>query len=714
MYFIIFFLLPLAFLPIYHYQAEIIKIAIFLISFFVYFLKTREVNIKRFFFLCIPFFFSYAISLRFIYFDSHFLFFHFITAIIFIFIFDAKKEHFLDKNKYLAYSAIIVSIFGLINYYGYNNLFMPIGTSFSRGMLKSTIGNTNFTADFLATSLPLLIFGFFNEKQKSKSVIFWIAGTLSAFVILLCQTRSILFGVFVSLLLFSVSFIISNNTQAKEKRIKINSKKTLLLLLSLMISFALFFSPPWYPEEKDTPFEQLIGRVSAVIIDDIDVDPAYKRELEWKTAYNMFLEKPVFGHGWGTFKLLSPDFQLEITSKDQKFYGYYQRDFRAHSDWLQLLAEGGILAFSSFMLIVLIIFVEAVKKILSRDYLALAVFCSWLIIIFHSFVEFPLNMEPSLSMFALLSAYLVKDLPKKFISQKQKNIFLLLYVFVLYIAMRFFISDITCSISNYQRERTEFQIENISENEYEKYKATEMFEDVMNQMFFADLSLSMNKNHSHSIFNLTSGLNFANNFDEFDQSILTTSFSPFGLYKRINSSLLEYRMPPQKIPVIPENVYIYGLDLNYLIMRIAMNELNTHMDSYAILRLAKTQKVILSAFIQTNISDEELFVWKEWMKYSYRLALKMRGRDSSDWYCIDIEFLNALADIEGITKEFEDEFIFRLQHREKLIEYGIDDDLPALWYDFYDQNISCLSTEQRELADGLMLKIQRMVNENQK
>jgi len=394
MYFITLFLIPIAFIPMFHIQAEIIKITIFAIGFFLYLFMKREIQIKKIIFLCIPFFISYLISFRFNYFDSHFLFFHFISAILFLFIFDSQKHIFLSKLHYLAFSTIIVSIFGLINYYGYNNFFIPIGESFSRGLFKATTGNTNFTSDFLATSLPFIFFGFFNEKQKCKNVFFWISGSLSVLVILFCQTRSVLFGLFVSLVIYFLLFTILNKKEKETQRLKVNLIKIMMLFLSLLISLFLFFSPPGYPEYKDSPFEQLIGRVSDVISDENDVDPAYKRELEWKTAYNMFLEKPVFGHGWGTFKLLSPDFQSKITEKEQRFYGYYQRDFRAHSDWLQLLAEGGVFVFVSFLLIILIIIVEAVKKIALRDYFALAVFCSWMVILVHSFVEFPFSMEP--------------------------------------------------------------------------------------------------------------------------------------------------------------------------------------------------------------------------------------------------------------------------------------------------------------------------------
>ncbi len=695
----------------FHYQAEIIKITLFTIAFFVFLFKKKAINVKKYFFLSVPFFISYIISFNYNYFDSHFLFSHFITSFIFIFIFDTEKAVFYSKLKYLAYASVVVAIFGLINYYGYNNFFMPIGDAFSRGFFKSTIGNTNSTADFLATSLPLMLFCFFKEKDFRKSFLFWISGTLSALEILLCQTRSILFGLFLSLIIYFVVFIFLKRINT----IKVNFKKVILIFFAFMISFALFVSPPGYPENLDSPLVQLFGRASAVISDEESVNPAYKRELEWKTAYNMFLEKPLFGHGWGSYKLLSPDFQMRITNEEPKFFGYYQRDFKAHCDWLQLLAEGGLFVFFSFFALIMIIFIEAVKKILSGDILSLAVFCSWMIIIVHSFVEFPLYMEPSLSMFALLSAYLLKDLPKKVIPQNVKNIFLLAYVFVLYITVRFFVSDLTVSISNYYSEMINAQLVKYeSEVGFEDYKSNQMFLDIMNQVFYADIALSMNQSSSYAYLMLTSGLNRANTLDSFDQSVLLNSFAPYDLYEGINNGILEYRQPPKDLPEIPSETNFYGLDLNNLIMRITMNELNIHIDSFAILRMARIQKTITAAFIKSGVSYEKISAWIEWMKYSYRFSLDMKGRDSSDWYCIDIEFLNALADIEGITKEFEDEFIFRLQHREKLIEYGIDDDLPALWYDFYDQNISRLSSEQRELAKGLMLKIQRMVNENQK
>jgi len=53
----------------------------------------------------------------------------------------------------------------------------------------------------------------------------------------------------------------------------------------------------------------------------------------------------------------------------------------------------------------------------------------------------------------------------------------------------------------------------------------------------------------------------------------------------------------------------------------------------------------------------------------------------------------------------EDENLKRLKHRQKLIEYEIDTDLPDLWYDFIDVNIECLRPEYREQAEEILSQL---------
>jgi hypothetical protein len=60
---------------------------------------------------------------------------------------------------------------------------------------------------------------------------------------------------------------------------------------------------------------------------------------------------------------------------------------------------------------------------------------------------------------------------------------------------------------------------------------------------------------------------------------------------------------------------------------------------------------------------------------------------------------------EGPDGDFQEEFIIRLEHRQKLIEYEIDTDLPEKWYDFLDENLELLEPEYRMQAEKILSEI---------
>jgi len=85
-------------------------------------------------------------------------------------------------------------------------------------------------------------------------------------------------------------------------------------------------------------------------------DPATReRSLHWRTAYRLFQEKPVFGWGYGAFRVQS----LEMMAKDW----YSQRAVRttgmlapgyAHNEFLQAMADTGVIGTALFVAILLL------------------------------------------------------------------------------------------------------------------------------------------------------------------------------------------------------------------------------------------------------------------------------------------------------------------------------------------------------------------------
>jgi len=117
-----------------------------------------------------------------------------------------------------------------------------------------------------------------------------------------------------------------------------------------------------------------------------------------RDGLRMFLKKPVFGWGLGTFPIVYPQFRT-----------FYTNFFvnQAHNDYLQLLVEMGLLGFATMVWFVVTLYTRAFKKI--KDWtsdisgaVALACVLGLTGILVHSAVDFNLQIPANASLFYVL------------------------------------------------------------------------------------------------------------------------------------------------------------------------------------------------------------------------------------------------------------------------------------------------------------------------
>jgi O-antigen ligase len=80
---------------------------------------------------------------------------------------------------------------------------------------------------------------------------------------------------------------------------------------------------------------------------DIESDLVSGRLPIWQAALAMFFDYPLIGSGWGTFRALLPSYRFEPN-------GFYYT--HAHNDYLEILAEGGIIGFAIAAVLVFLFF----------------------------------------------------------------------------------------------------------------------------------------------------------------------------------------------------------------------------------------------------------------------------------------------------------------------------------------------------------------------
>ena len=117
-----------------------------------------------------------------------------------------------------------------------------------------------------------------------------------------------------------------------------------------------------------------------------------------RDGLRMFLKKPIFGWGLGTFPVAYPQFRTFYTN-------FFVNE--AHNDYLQLLVEMGLLGFATMVSFVFIAFKKAVEKLKSwRSDIcgaaALACLLGMSGILVHSAVDFNLQVPANAALFYVL------------------------------------------------------------------------------------------------------------------------------------------------------------------------------------------------------------------------------------------------------------------------------------------------------------------------
>ena len=349
-------------------RSAAINIATILVSIVILFniFKKKEIEIfKNRLVIFIIIFFSYIFInsiIHFINFDlllkslGNFRYLFLSLAVFFVF----EKMSDAQKNFFIYFNIIIILFIGLdilYQFFFYKNIFgflpgmcniiLPIkclrfsgifGDELIAGSYLSQIG---FLILILFLNLDLKIVNF-NSIIKILLFLFLLS------IILLTGERSALLIIFISL--FFIFFF---------KRKIINFFFIFLFLLGLI-----FFSAQKI-ESINTRYIQLFdgwGSTSkeAKIINKLIESPW---SFHYQAAVELFLEKPIFGHGLKSFRTKCNDTNIDKKTRIERDY---HRDYRAcsthpHNYFLEFLSENGIIGGLFFIMLFFIIFVSVYK-----------------------------------------------------------------------------------------------------------------------------------------------------------------------------------------------------------------------------------------------------------------------------------------------------------------------------------------------------------------
>tara|TARA_B100002052_G_C15855413_1_gene587224 strand:- start:566 stop:1411 length:846 start_codon:yes stop_codon:yes gene_type:complete len=212
---------------------------------------------------------------------------------------------------------------------------------------------------------------FFNDHTSYGAVLAFFIPLLIC--ILWVKRKHFLMKIFLMtiLLIFIVGFILSFTRAAWISliiasfciiflKLKINRKLLFFIPSVMLFIFFLFQNPilDVLQSNKQDSSDNLIEHFTS--ISNISTDASNMERINrWKCAVNMFLEKPVFGWGPGTYQFQYAPFQIY---SDKTIISSNQGDMgNAHSEYLGPLAESGLLGLVFFLLLVFVVIIQAIN-----------------------------------------------------------------------------------------------------------------------------------------------------------------------------------------------------------------------------------------------------------------------------------------------------------------------------------------------------------------
>lgn len=281
-----------------------------------------------------------------------------IAAYILLFLF---SKYYYKKSNWHIYlflaSVSLVSLYGIVQYFGFDPIPRDPFRLFWKGRAFSTIGNPNYLGAYLVLALPV---GMFSFIQSEKKII--LCTTLLIYLCLLCtNSRGSWIGFIISaifLIYYAYRFGYS--------------KKALLILVSCMAAVTILFNI--------LNNSQLLNRFLTIFIDfnkfvtkSPDIDRAgSSRIFIWARVIELIKENPIWGIGLENLgSIFSAKYENEILN-------YFSKPLiidKAHNEYLHIAVSTGIPSLITYLTFLGHVLWKAYKKI-KNNHIILPLFCS--------------------------------------------------------------------------------------------------------------------------------------------------------------------------------------------------------------------------------------------------------------------------------------------------------------------------------------------------
>lgn len=253
---------------------------------------------------------------------------------VFLMFFSMAVFLFSFKNKLRFIPWVITLILGIEIYAVLSDAFEMINTSgtISPGILKGVTANRNITAFSIAIKIPFVLFLIHLEKKTWIKLILAAIVTLGLICLSMIQSRASFVAVGATVVVYLLMHIILY--------LKVNKKWTQLLqpaflvvplLITILVNQTLLSNKG----------ADAISRAATISVSTND-GSVNQRLRYYEDVLTHMTSNPILGVGLGNWKLKSIDY-------DAKEISGYVVPYHAHSDFIQLGAELGIIGFLLYL-----------------------------------------------------------------------------------------------------------------------------------------------------------------------------------------------------------------------------------------------------------------------------------------------------------------------------------------------------------------------------
>ena len=257
------------------------------------------------------------------------------------------------KSKFQFFSWLFTVFLGIEIFYVLLEAQQMISTNgyISPGALKGVTANRNITAFSLAIKLPFVYFLLTQVNKKIYKFLLTFVSFSTFFGLLMIQSRASFlatgFGV--------ISFIGGLLFLEIKKKEKLKFKLQPLILIVVTLTAAITINQTVL---KDKGADALSR---AATIGQITTDDSITARLRYYSdVLDQMISSPIFGVGLGNWKLKSIDY-------DKYDINGYVVPYHAHSDFIQLGAELGVIGFFSYLSIFILLVIIGFKIFLNQN-----------------------------------------------------------------------------------------------------------------------------------------------------------------------------------------------------------------------------------------------------------------------------------------------------------------------------------------------------------